>query len=154
VCRSVAADGGVRVSGGGALRPVELRTLPYPGFPTDLQAQMMALLAQANGHLGHHRNHFRNRFMHALELMRMGADIRDERFHRHSAWSVCAFKALLLWRPICVRAWDSFLAGLSAGESDRDRARLSFWIAATKRSTRSFPRSVRASNALKDSGIS
>ncbi len=71
----VAADGGVRVSGGGALRPVELRTLPYPGFPTDLQAQMMALLAQANGTSVITETIFENRFMHALELMRMGADI-------------------------------------------------------------------------------
>ena len=70
----VAADGGVRVSGG-ALRPVELRTLPYPGFPTDLQAQMMALLAQANGTSVITETIFENRFMHALELMRMGADI-------------------------------------------------------------------------------
>ncbi|HLX38166.1 MAG TPA: UDP-N-acetylglucosamine 1-carboxyvinyltransferase, partial [Candidatus Binataceae bacterium] len=71
----IAADGGVRVSGGGALRPVELRTLPYPGFPTDLQAQMMALLAQANGTSVITETIFENRFMHALELMRMGADI-------------------------------------------------------------------------------
>ena len=71
----IAADGGVRVTGGGALRPVELRTLPYPGFPTDLQAQMMALLAQANGTSVITETIFENRFMHALELMRMGADI-------------------------------------------------------------------------------
>jgi UDP-N-acetylglucosamine 1-carboxyvinyltransferase len=72
---AIASDGGVRVSGGGALRPVELRTLPYPGFPTDLQAQMMALLAQASGTSVITETIFENRFMHALELMRMGADI-------------------------------------------------------------------------------
>jgi len=60
---------------GAALRPVELRTLPYPGFPTDLQAQMMALLTQASGTSVITETIFENRFMHALELMRMGADI-------------------------------------------------------------------------------
>jgi UDP-N-acetylglucosamine 1-carboxyvinyltransferase len=72
---AIASDGGVHISAGGALRPVELRTLPYPGFPTDLQAQMMALLAQASGTSVITETIFENRFMHALELMRMGADI-------------------------------------------------------------------------------
>jgi UDP-N-acetylglucosamine 1-carboxyvinyltransferase len=66
---------GLRVARGAALRPVELRTLPYPGFPTDLQAQMMALLTQATGTSVITETIFENRFMHALELMRMGADI-------------------------------------------------------------------------------
>jgi UDP-N-acetylglucosamine 1-carboxyvinyltransferase len=69
-----AADG-LRVTRGAALRPVELRTLPYPGFPTDLQAQMMALMTQASGTSVITETIFENRFMHALELMRMGADI-------------------------------------------------------------------------------
>src|ERR1700683_640594 len=72
---AIASDGGVHISAGGALRPVELRTLPYPGFPTDLQAQMMALLAQASGTSVITETIFENRFMHALELMRMDADI-------------------------------------------------------------------------------
>jgi UDP-N-acetylglucosamine 1-carboxyvinyltransferase len=57
------------------LRPVELRTLPYPGFPTDLQAQMMALLTQSSGTSVITETIFENRFMHALEMLRMGADI-------------------------------------------------------------------------------
>jgi UDP-N-acetylglucosamine 1-carboxyvinyltransferase len=69
------AEGGVRVSRSGALKPVELRTLPHPGFPTDLQAQMMALLTQAEGTSVIAETIFENRFMHALELLRMGADI-------------------------------------------------------------------------------
>jgi UDP-N-acetylglucosamine 1-carboxyvinyltransferase len=68
-------DGGLRVRRSGAVRPVELRTLPYPGFPTDLQAQMMALLAGAEGTSVITETIFENRFMHALELLRMGADI-------------------------------------------------------------------------------
>jgi UDP-N-acetylglucosamine 1-carboxyvinyltransferase len=66
---------GIRVTRDAPLRPVELRTLPYPGFPTDLQAQMMALLTQAAGTSVITETIFENRFMHALELMRMGADI-------------------------------------------------------------------------------
>ncbi len=70
-----AVEGGLRVTRNGALRPVEFRTLPYPGFPTDLQAQMMALLTQAEGTSVIAETIFENRFMHALELLRMGADI-------------------------------------------------------------------------------
>ncbi len=65
----------VRVRRRDRLRPVELRTLPHPGFPTDLQAQMMALLAGADGTSVITETIFENRFMHALELQRMGADI-------------------------------------------------------------------------------
>jgi UDP-N-acetylglucosamine 1-carboxyvinyltransferase len=68
-------NGGLRVIGAGAPRPIELRTLPYPGFPTDLQAQMMALLTQAAGTSVITETIFENRFMHASELQRMGADI-------------------------------------------------------------------------------
>jgi UDP-N-acetylglucosamine 1-carboxyvinyltransferase len=68
-------NGGVRVARVAGMRPVELRTLPYPGFPTDLQAQMMALLTQARGTSVITETIFENRFMHALELIRMGADI-------------------------------------------------------------------------------
>jgi UDP-N-acetylglucosamine 1-carboxyvinyltransferase len=67
--------GGLRVARQGAIRPIELRTLPYPGFPTDLQAQMMALLAGGDGTSVITETIFENRFMHALELLRMGADI-------------------------------------------------------------------------------
>ena len=66
---------GLRVTRAAALNPVELRTLPYPGFPTDLQAQMMALLTQAAGTSVITETLFENRFMHAQELSRMGADI-------------------------------------------------------------------------------
>jgi UDP-N-acetylglucosamine 1-carboxyvinyltransferase len=72
----VSTDSGVlRVRRSVPLRPIELRTLPYPGFPTDLQAQMMALLTQAGGTSVVTETIFENRFMHALELLRMGADI-------------------------------------------------------------------------------
>jgi UDP-N-acetylglucosamine 1-carboxyvinyltransferase len=68
-------NGGIRVTRRGQLSPVELRTLPHPGFPTDLQAQMMALLSNASGTSVITETIFENRFMHAQELIRMGADI-------------------------------------------------------------------------------
>ena len=68
-------EGGLRIWRDAPLKPVELRTLPYPGFPTDLQAQMMALLTQASGASVVTETIFENRFMHALELIRMGANI-------------------------------------------------------------------------------
>src|SRR5215471_5694300 len=73
---AVTTDSGtLRVCRLAPLRPIELRTLPYPGFPTDLQAQMMAVLTQAHGTSVITETIFENRFMHALELLRMGADI-------------------------------------------------------------------------------
>ena len=66
---------GLRVSANGPLRSVNLTTHPYPGFPTDLQAQIMVLLALANGASLIGETVFENRFMHVPELARMGADI-------------------------------------------------------------------------------
>ncbi|MEM0946285.1 MAG: UDP-N-acetylglucosamine 1-carboxyvinyltransferase [Pseudomonadota bacterium] len=59
----------------GRILAVDVETAPYPGFPTDLQAQMMALLCTADGKSELHETIFENRFMHAPELMRMGAQI-------------------------------------------------------------------------------
>lgn len=68
---------GIRVRRAGeSLAPVDVTTSPYPGFPTDLQAQFMALMAMVPGESRIHENIFENRFMHVPELMRMGADIR------------------------------------------------------------------------------
>ncbi len=58
------------------LLSVDVRTMPYPGFPTDLQAQFMALMSIADGVSVIHETIFENRFMHVAELQRMGADIR------------------------------------------------------------------------------
>lgn len=62
----------------GELRPVRVETEPYPGFPTDLQAQLTTLLTQANGTSQVVEHIFDNRFQHALELNKLGADIRLE----------------------------------------------------------------------------
>lgn len=61
--------------GSGDVRPIEVATEPFPGFPTDLQAQMMALLTLASGRSVVREKIFDNRFMHVPELMRMGARI-------------------------------------------------------------------------------
>ena len=57
------------------LKPVDIDTQPYPGFPTDLQAQFMGLMSTADGTSIFRENIFENRFMHAPELRRLGADI-------------------------------------------------------------------------------
>jgi UDP-N-acetylglucosamine 1-carboxyvinyltransferase len=72
---------GVRVSMGDRPRAVDFVTLPYPGFPTDLQPQMMAMLATADGTSIATENVFESRFMFVDELNRMGADIRTEGHH-------------------------------------------------------------------------
>jgi UDP-N-acetylglucosamine 1-carboxyvinyltransferase len=59
-----------------AIMPVDVTTMPYPGYPTDLQAQFMALMACSNGLSVIHETIFENRFMHVAELQRMGADIQ------------------------------------------------------------------------------
>ena len=74
---SVTADS-VRVMGDVPLRAVDLVTEEYPGFPTDMQAQYMALATQADGTSIITENIFENRFMHAQELVRMGANIKIE----------------------------------------------------------------------------
>ncbi len=68
---------GVRVSrNGGALEPITIETEPFPGFPTDLQAQLMALMTKAAGTSVIRETIFENRFMHVQELARLGADIQ------------------------------------------------------------------------------
>jgi UDP-N-acetylglucosamine 1-carboxyvinyltransferase len=78
--RAVGADVAVgtdhiRVVGAGRPRPVDVRTQPHPGFPTDMQAQLMVLLCLADGSSKITETVFENRFMHVQELQRLGADI-------------------------------------------------------------------------------
>ena len=71
---------GMRVTGG-TIRAVDVKTLPYPGFPTDMQAQLMALMAVSDGLSVITETIFEARFNHVAELRRMGADIRLEGSH-------------------------------------------------------------------------
>jgi UDP-N-acetylglucosamine 1-carboxyvinyltransferase len=74
-------EGGLRVRGPERTRSVDVKTGPYPAFPTDMQAQFMALLSVSKGLGVITETVFENRFMHAAELKRMGADISLEGNH-------------------------------------------------------------------------
>jgi UDP-N-acetylglucosamine 1-carboxyvinyltransferase len=65
----------IRVIGPERVKSIDIKTLPYPGFPTDMQAQFMALATVSDGNSVIHESIFENRFIHANELLRMGADI-------------------------------------------------------------------------------
>jgi UDP-N-acetylglucosamine 1-carboxyvinyltransferase len=72
----VTADGdGIRVRSKGDLKPADISTQPFPGFPTDMQAQFMVLMTRARGQSVLSETIFENRYMHVPELQRMGADI-------------------------------------------------------------------------------
>jgi hypothetical protein len=75
-CIDVLGPDSVRVRAGGELRAADISTEEYPGFPTDMQAQYMALATQAEGVSLVRENIFENRFMHVQELVRMGANIK------------------------------------------------------------------------------
>jgi UDP-N-acetylglucosamine 1-carboxyvinyltransferase len=70
----VASDS-VAVKGSGSIKSVDIITMPFPGFPTDLQAQFMAFMCVARGRSIIRESIFENRFIHVSELKRMGADI-------------------------------------------------------------------------------
>jgi len=103
---------------------VNLRTAPYPAFPTDMQAQFMALGCVADGVGAIVETIFENRFMHVLELQRLGADNRDRRATPRS----CA--ALLDWSGARVMATDLrasaslVIAGLCRRRRDLGRSHL------------------------------
>jgi UDP-N-acetylglucosamine 1-carboxyvinyltransferase len=103
----------VRVSGQGTPRAVNLKTFPYPGFPTDLQALAMALLTSAQGNSIITENVFENRFRHVDELVKMGARIKVE-----GRTAVVEGSCRLSGAPVCatdLRAGAAFIiAGLMA----------------------------------------
>ncbi|MGE5172351.1 MAG: UDP-N-acetylglucosamine 1-carboxyvinyltransferase [Betaproteobacteria bacterium] len=71
-------DGTIHVAGGRTIRPVNIKTLEYPGFPTDMQAQFMSLMTLAEGTSVINETIFENRFTHVAELRRMGAEIEAD----------------------------------------------------------------------------
>lgn len=74
--KTESTEQGLRVSRKGKLQPTQLKTMPFPGFPTDMQAIFMSLMAVAKGTSVITETVFENRFLHAGELQRMGADIK------------------------------------------------------------------------------
>lgn len=79
--RTQRTENGMKVYRADRIAPVDIQTLPFPGFPTDMQAQVMVLSALADGTSIITENIFENRFMFASELSRMGANIRVEDHH-------------------------------------------------------------------------
>jgi len=75
-CTVIENDDSIRVIGTKNLKAIDIKTLPYPGFPTDMQAQFMALMNMCEGTSVVIETVFENRFMHVDELKRMGADIK------------------------------------------------------------------------------
>jgi UDP-N-acetylglucosamine 1-carboxyvinyltransferase len=75
-CFIYEGESSLQIETKGPLQAVDIKTLPYPGFPTDMQAQFMSLMTRAQGASVITETVFENRFMHAEELRRMGADIR------------------------------------------------------------------------------
>jgi UDP-N-acetylglucosamine 1-carboxyvinyltransferase len=71
-------DDSIVITGGRLIKPVSIKTLPYPGFPTDMQAQFMSLMTVAQGTSVINETIFENRFTHVAELRRMGADIQHD----------------------------------------------------------------------------
>jgi UDP-N-acetylglucosamine 1-carboxyvinyltransferase len=74
-CVVTSEGDGIRLVGPHRVKPVDIKTQEHPGFPTDMQAQLMALMATADGTSVFTENIFENRYMHVAELRRMGADI-------------------------------------------------------------------------------
>ena len=112
---------GIRVRADGELRASDVETAPHPGFPTDLQAQYMALMTCARGVAAISESVFENRFQHAPELMRMGADIRVDgaraRVHGPTPLTGAGVMATDLRASACL-----ILAGVAAeGETVVDR---------------------------------
>ncbi len=89
-CEITEAVKSVRVQGPDKIRPIHVTTAPFPGFPTDMQAQIMAVMALADGASIITETIFENRFMHVAELWRMGADITVN----GSTSTVCGVRSL------------------------------------------------------------
>jgi UDP-N-acetylglucosamine 1-carboxyvinyltransferase len=112
----------IHVARNGPLRSIDIKTMPYPGFPTDLQAQTMAMMTLSNGLSVINETIFENRFMHVAELRRMGADIRVE---GHSA--IVHGKDRLLGAPVMatdLRASASLVVAALAAEGTTEISRV------------------------------
>jgi UDP-N-acetylglucosamine 1-carboxyvinyltransferase len=110
-----------QISSDGRYQAVDIETQPHPGFPTDLQAQFMAMMCLAEGHSKISETIFENRFMHVPELMRMGADITIE-----GRTALVTGKASLLSAPVMATDLRAsvclVLAGLATkGETEVSR---------------------------------
>ena len=116
-----AGEGNLRIRCTGPLQAVDLETAPYPGFPTDLQAQMMVLNSLAQGTGSVIETVFENRFMHVSELQRLGADIRVQGNTAHVRGVARLYGAPVMATDLRASA-SLVLAGLAAeGETTISR---------------------------------
>ncbi|MCU0288124.1 MAG: UDP-N-acetylglucosamine 1-carboxyvinyltransferase [Acidobacteria bacterium] len=92
-------DNQITLGNDGLMRPIELETLPYPGYPTDLQAQLTTLLTQVEGVSRIKENIFNNRFQHAMELNKLGAQIEVNK-------DLAVIKGKTPFNGQCIRATD------------------------------------------------
>ena len=120
VALEIAPDVGARARGGDRPRPTDIVTSPFPGFPTDMQAQMMALLGLADGQSRITETIFENRFMHAAELARMGARHRRPRARSAVVRGVASYQGAPVMASDLRASAALVLAGLAArGRTDR-----------------------------------
>ncbi|HOS96384.1 MAG TPA: UDP-N-acetylglucosamine 1-carboxyvinyltransferase [Deltaproteobacteria bacterium] len=103
----------IEVDGGCDLKPVHVETVPYPGFPTDMQAQIMALSCVAQGASSITENIFENRFMHVPELVRMGA-VLDEKGRTVLVQGIERFQGASVMATDLRASASLVLAGLNA----------------------------------------
>jgi UDP-N-acetylglucosamine 1-carboxyvinyltransferase len=109
--------GQIRVRGGDRIKSVDIQTLPYPGFPTDMQAQFMALMCVGQGTSMIHESIFENRFIHANELMRMGADITLSKANLAMVKGVPALQAAPVMASDLRASASLVIAGLMAKDT-------------------------------------
>ena len=117
-CEITLLPDGVTIRRDGPVRPVDVATLPHPGFPTDMQAQFMALMAIAEGSCVITENVFESRFMFADEIKRMGADI-DIEGHRAFVRGVSRLEGAPVCSPDLRGGAALVLAGLVADGQTR-----------------------------------
>jgi UDP-N-acetylglucosamine 1-carboxyvinyltransferase len=118
--RVLEGESGISVEPDGGLRAVDVKTMPYPGFPTDLQAQFMTLMTRAEGTSTITETIFENRFMHAQELVRMGADI-----HPDGSRAVVRGPAMLSGAPVMATDLRASICLVLAGLAARGTTRVS-----------------------------
>jgi len=116
---NIAADE-VHIIGPERVQAVDVTTAPYPGFPTDLQAQYMAMMCLAEGQARITETIFENRFMHIPELMRMGADIKID-----GNTAVVTGKKSLLAAPVMATDLRASISLVLAGLASRGKTTVS-----------------------------
>ncbi len=121
-CSVEAVKDGIHVAADGPIRAVTLSTAPYPGFATDMQAQLMALLCRAEGTSVLTETIFENRYMHVPELNRMGAHIETSRAAPRSSMASRSLTGAEVMATDLRASMSLVIAGLAAeGETQVHR---------------------------------